>query len=36
MLCVSGQSEGRAMQLRLLLEAVTGEQLCGEEIPEGR
>ncbi len=29
---VSGQFEGRAMQLRLLLDAVTGEQLCGEEI----
>ena len=32
---VSGQFGGRAMQWRLLLGAVTGEQLCGEEILEG-
>ncbi len=36
LLRVSGQFEDRPMQLRLLLDAVTGEQLCGEEIAEGQ
>ena len=36
LLRVWGQFEGRAMQLRLLLDAVTGEQLCGEESVAGQ